>query len=186
MGLKDVLQTHGVPLHPEFDERMDIVVSALRRAPGYQKKIDAYKKKKGGAASAAKGSPRAGARPATAGTPASTAVTTRERGRAAKGATADPARRAVPRVRPDPGHHHPAPLGHQCPTHPEAEPGAPPTHSPAYCRTEGVPEIAGSVGPAGLTAVLVPASCRRDPQSWRAILPAFFGVRDVTTLGYWY
>ena len=55
MGLKDVLQTHGVPLHPEFDERMDIVVSALRRAPGYQKKIDAYKKKKGGAASAAKG-----------------------------------------------------------------------------------------------------------------------------------
>ena len=55
MGLKDVLQTHGVPLHPEFDERMDIVVAALRRAPGYQKKIDAYKKKKGGAASAAKG-----------------------------------------------------------------------------------------------------------------------------------
>jgi hypothetical protein len=55
MGLKHVLQTHGVPLHPEFDERMDIVVSALRRAPGYQKKIDAYKKKKGGAASAAKG-----------------------------------------------------------------------------------------------------------------------------------
>jgi len=48
------------------------------------------------AARAAKGSPwaGAGAAPATAGTPASTAVTTRERGRAAKGPTADPARRA--------------------------------------------------------------------------------------------
>lgn len=55
MGLKDVLQAHGVPLHPEFDERLDIVVSALRRSPGYQKKIDAYKKKKGGAVKAAKG-----------------------------------------------------------------------------------------------------------------------------------
>jgi hypothetical protein len=49
MGLKDVLQTHGVPLHPEFDERMDIVVSALRRSPGYQKKLESYKRKKGGA-----------------------------------------------------------------------------------------------------------------------------------------
>lgn len=52
MGLKDVLVKHGVPLRPDFDERLDIVVSALRRSPGYQTKLDAYKKKKqdGGAA----------------------------------------------------------------------------------------------------------------------------------------
>lgn len=50
MGLKEVLQKHGVPLRADFDERMDIVVSALRRSPGYHKKLDAYKKKQGGGA----------------------------------------------------------------------------------------------------------------------------------------
>lgn len=50
MGLKDVLQSHGVPLRPDFDERMDIVVSALRRTPDYQTKLNAYKTQQGGAA----------------------------------------------------------------------------------------------------------------------------------------
>jgi len=48
MGLKDVLQKHKIPLGPEFDERMDIVISGLRRAPGYKQKLESYGKRKTG------------------------------------------------------------------------------------------------------------------------------------------
>lgn len=46
MGLKETLQDNNVPLPPDFDERMDVVVSALR---GDASKLEAFKKQKGGA-----------------------------------------------------------------------------------------------------------------------------------------
>lgn len=45
MGLKDVLERNKVPLPPDFEERMDIVVAALRRSPSYPEKIKAFKRK---------------------------------------------------------------------------------------------------------------------------------------------
>jgi hypothetical protein len=48
MGLKDVLLKHNIPLPPDFDERMDIVVSGLKRSPGYKQKLEAFKSQKGG------------------------------------------------------------------------------------------------------------------------------------------
>lgn len=46
MGLKKTLQDKNVPLPPDFDERLDVVVSALR---GDKSKLEAFKKQKGGA-----------------------------------------------------------------------------------------------------------------------------------------
>jgi len=51
MGLKDSLQEHRVPLPPDFDERMDLLVAALRRSPTYKDKLAAFKKQRGGVAS---------------------------------------------------------------------------------------------------------------------------------------
>ena len=48
MGLKDVLERNKVPLPPDFDERMDIVVAALRRSPSYESKMKAFKRKQRG------------------------------------------------------------------------------------------------------------------------------------------
>jgi hypothetical protein len=48
MGLKDVLERNKVPLPPDFDERMDIVIAALRRSPSYPDKIKAFKRKQRG------------------------------------------------------------------------------------------------------------------------------------------
>ncbi len=48
MGLKDVLERNKVPLPPDFDERMDIVVAALRRSPSYDAKMKAFKRKQKG------------------------------------------------------------------------------------------------------------------------------------------
>lgn len=45
MGLKDVLERNKVPLPPDFEERMDVVVAALRRSPSYPEKIKAFKRK---------------------------------------------------------------------------------------------------------------------------------------------
>ena len=50
MGLKDTLIKHNVPLPPDFDERMDVMVAILRRSPGYKEKIKSFKRKSGGAA----------------------------------------------------------------------------------------------------------------------------------------
>lgn len=75
-----------------FEDTLARVARALSVAA--RASANELKRERLDAASAAKGSPRAGAGPAAVGAPASTAVTTRERGRAAKGATADPARRA--------------------------------------------------------------------------------------------
>ena len=48
MGLKDVLKQNKVPLPPDFDERMEIVVAALRRSPSYESKMKAFKRKQKG------------------------------------------------------------------------------------------------------------------------------------------
>lgn len=45
MGLKDVLERNKVPLPPDFEERMDIVIAALRRSPSYEAKMKAFKRK---------------------------------------------------------------------------------------------------------------------------------------------
>jgi len=45
MGLKDVLERNKVPLPPDFEERMEIVVAALRRSPSYEAKMKAFKRK---------------------------------------------------------------------------------------------------------------------------------------------
>jgi hypothetical protein len=51
MGLKDTLIKHNVPLPPDFDERMEVMVATLKRSPGYKEKIAAFKRKtRGGAA----------------------------------------------------------------------------------------------------------------------------------------
>jgi hypothetical protein len=46
MGLKDVLERNKVPLPPDFDERMDIVIAALRRSPSYPEKMKKFKQKR--------------------------------------------------------------------------------------------------------------------------------------------
>jgi len=50
MGLKDTLIKHNVPLPPDFDERMDVMVATLKRSPGYKEKIAAFKRKTRGGA----------------------------------------------------------------------------------------------------------------------------------------
>ena len=49
MGLRDALERHNVPIPADFDERLDIIVSGLKRKPDYKKKLEAFKKHKGGA-----------------------------------------------------------------------------------------------------------------------------------------
>jgi hypothetical protein len=44
MGLKAVLERNKVPLPPDFEERMDIVIAALRRSPSYEAKMKAFKR----------------------------------------------------------------------------------------------------------------------------------------------
>lgn len=48
MGLKDVLQRHGVPLKADFDERLELVVAALRKSPDYESRMTAFKRKQSG------------------------------------------------------------------------------------------------------------------------------------------
>lgn len=49
MGLKDILQKHSIPLPPDFDERMDVVISGLKKSPDYKQKLEAFKSQKAGA-----------------------------------------------------------------------------------------------------------------------------------------
>jgi hypothetical protein len=49
MGLRDALERHNVPIPADFDERLDIIVSGLKRKPDYKKKLEAFKAHKGGA-----------------------------------------------------------------------------------------------------------------------------------------
>jgi len=49
MGLRDALERHNVPIPDDFDERLDIIVSGLKRKSDYKQKLEAFKKHKGGA-----------------------------------------------------------------------------------------------------------------------------------------
>ena len=44
MGLRDTLETHNVPIPDDFDERLDIIVSGLKRKSNYKHKLDQFKK----------------------------------------------------------------------------------------------------------------------------------------------
>lgn len=50
MGLKETLQEHGVPIGDDFDERMDLIVAALKRSPMYETKKHAFEAKQSGGA----------------------------------------------------------------------------------------------------------------------------------------
>jgi hypothetical protein len=49
MGLRDILKRHNIPIPDDFDERLDILVSGLRKKPDFSSKIAAFKKTRGGA-----------------------------------------------------------------------------------------------------------------------------------------
>jgi hypothetical protein len=48
MGLRDILETHNLPIPDDFDERLDVIVAGLQRKPDYHTKLDAFKKKTAG------------------------------------------------------------------------------------------------------------------------------------------
>jgi hypothetical protein len=50
MGLRDILETHHIELPADFDERLDIIISGLKRKPDYDSKLDAFKKRTTGGA----------------------------------------------------------------------------------------------------------------------------------------
>ena len=49
MGLRDTLEKHKIPIPEDFDERLDIIVSGLKRKSDYNEKIEKFKKHRGGA-----------------------------------------------------------------------------------------------------------------------------------------
>jgi hypothetical protein len=49
MGLRDALERHNVPIPADFDERLDIIVSGLKKKGNYKEKLDSFKKHRGGA-----------------------------------------------------------------------------------------------------------------------------------------
>jgi len=49
MGLRDILETHKIPLTDDFDERLDILVSGLKKKPDFSRKLASFKKTHGGA-----------------------------------------------------------------------------------------------------------------------------------------
>ena len=44
MGLRDTLEKHKIPIPEDFDERLDIIVSGLKRKSNYKEKIEKFKK----------------------------------------------------------------------------------------------------------------------------------------------
>ena len=49
MGLRDTLEKHKVPIPDDFDERLDIIVSGLKRKSNYKQKLEKFKHHRGGA-----------------------------------------------------------------------------------------------------------------------------------------
>jgi hypothetical protein len=49
MGLRDILERHKIPLPADFEDRLDIIVSGLKKKPDFSSKLAAYKKTRGGA-----------------------------------------------------------------------------------------------------------------------------------------
>jgi len=43
MGLRDTLEKHKVPIPDDFDERLDIIVSGLKRKSNYKQKLEKFK-----------------------------------------------------------------------------------------------------------------------------------------------
>lgn len=50
MGLRDILERHKVPIPDDFDERLDILMSGLKKKPDFSSKITAFKHKTRGGA----------------------------------------------------------------------------------------------------------------------------------------
>jgi len=48
-GLLEILKKHNLPVPDDYEERVDAVVACLRKSPDCKKKLDAFKKPKGGA-----------------------------------------------------------------------------------------------------------------------------------------
>ena len=44
MGLRDTLEKHKIPIPEDFDERLDIIVSGLKRKSSYKQKLEKFKK----------------------------------------------------------------------------------------------------------------------------------------------
>jgi len=49
MGLRDTLEKHDVPIPDDFDERLDIIVSGLKKKSDFNEKLEKFKKQSGGA-----------------------------------------------------------------------------------------------------------------------------------------
>jgi hypothetical protein len=45
MGLRDTLEKHKIPIPDDFDERLDIIVSGLKRKSNYKQKLEKFKQK---------------------------------------------------------------------------------------------------------------------------------------------
>ena len=50
MGLRDTLEKHKIPIPDDFDERLDIIVSGLKRKSNYKQKLEKFKQKHRGGA----------------------------------------------------------------------------------------------------------------------------------------
>jgi hypothetical protein len=50
MGLRDTLEKHKVPLPEDFDERLDIIISGLKRKSNYKQKLEKFKQRHSGGA----------------------------------------------------------------------------------------------------------------------------------------
>ena len=50
MGLKDLLEKNKVPLPPDFDERLNVVLLGLRKDPKFESALAAFKNKTSGGA----------------------------------------------------------------------------------------------------------------------------------------
>jgi hypothetical protein len=44
MGLKDILKKHNIPIPEDFDERLEIIVSGLKKKSNFHSKLSAFKK----------------------------------------------------------------------------------------------------------------------------------------------
>ena len=49
MGLKDILNRHNIPIPSDFDERLEIIISGLKKKSNFNSKLSAFKKHHGGA-----------------------------------------------------------------------------------------------------------------------------------------
>lgn len=49
MGLKDILKKHKIPIPVDFDERLDVIVSGLKKKPDFHDKLRKFKQTRGGA-----------------------------------------------------------------------------------------------------------------------------------------